>query len=169
MGSLLGDGFYTLVLLVILMTAIGQSGNQWLLSLAIPVLGWAVVLLKRAGVDAGKNNWPALALFLGLCIAWPLLFVDADELQLVITSGAGELMEWASREAFAMLFLGVVLTILLFVVYRRMPSLHKPARVLSIGLCVAAALVFFLVGRPGFYGDRIFVILRDQADVSSAD
>ncbi len=166
--SLLGDGFFVLVLLVILMTAIGQSGNQWLLSLAIPALGWVVVLLRRAAVDAGKNNWPALALFLGLCIAWPLLFVDADELQLVITSGAGELMGWASREAFAMLFLGVVLTILLFVAYPRLHSLQSPARILSAGLGVAAVLVYFLVGRPGFYGERIFVILRDQADVSSA-
>jgi subtilisin family serine protease len=164
----LADGLIALVLLVILVTGIGQSGNQWLLSLSIPVLGWAVVLLRKAVVEAGKNNWPALAVFLGLCIAWPLLYVDADELQLVITSGAGELMEWASREAFLMLFLGVVLTILLFIVYRRMHNLESPARVLSAGLLVVAALVYFLVGRPGFYGERIFVILRDQADVSSA-
>jgi subtilisin family serine protease len=150
------------------MTAIGLSGNQWLLSLGIPVLGWIVVLLRRPAVESGKNNWPALALTLGLSIAWPLLFVDADELQFVITSGAGELMGWASRAAFAMLFLGVALTILLFVMYRRMQILQRPARLLSIGLWLAAILVFFVAGRPGFYGDRIFVILRDQADVSSA-
>jgi subtilisin family serine protease len=168
LGSLLSDGFFTLVLLAILVTTIGQSGNQWLLSLGIPVLGWAVVLLRKAAVDAGKSNWPALALCLGLCIAWPLLFVDADELQIVITSGVGELMEWASREAFAMLFLGVVLTILLFVAYRRMQTLKSALRPLGLVLCLAAVLVYFFAGRPGFYGDRIFVILRDQADVSSA-
>ena len=167
-GSLLANGFYVLVLLVILVTGLGQSGNQWVLSLSIPVLGWAVLILKRVGVSAGRNNWPVLAVFLGLSIAWPLLFVDADELQLAITSGAGELMAWASREAFAMLFLGVVLAILLLVLYHWYTSQKRPARLFSVGLLVAAVLIYFLVGRPGFYGDRIFVILRDQADVSSA-
>ena len=164
----LGNGFLVLVLLIILATGLGQSGNQWMLSLSIPILGWMVVLLKRAAVAAGRNNWPAVAIFLGLCIAYPLLFIDADELQVVITSGAGELMDWASREAFSMLFLGFALTILLVVLYRRLENLKRPARFLSVGLWIAAFLIYFLAGRPGFYGDRIFVILRDQADVSSA-
>jgi subtilisin family serine protease len=162
------DGLFVLVLLAILVTGLGQSGNQWVLSLGIPVLGWAVVLLHRAGVAAGKNNWPAVAVFLGLCIAWPLLFVDADELQLVITSGAGELMAWTSQEAFWMLFLGIALTLALFVLYRRLDGLTRPARIFSAGLWIAAILVYILAGRPGFYGERIFVILRDQADVSAA-
>jgi subtilisin family serine protease len=167
-GGSLGSGFLVLVLLIILVTGLGQSGNQWVLSLSIPILGWMVVLLRRVGITAGRNNWPAVAVFLGLCIAWPLLFVDADELQLVINSGAGELMDWASREAFLMLFLGFALTILLAVLFRRLENLNRPARFLSVGMWIAAFLILFLAGRPGFYGDRIFVILRDQADVSSA-
>ncbi len=167
-GGLLGNGFLVLVLLIILVTGLGQSGNQWVLSLCIPILGWMVVLLRRFGGDAGRDNWPAVAVFLGLCIAWPLLFVDADELQLVITSGPGELMDWTSREAFWVFFLGFALTILLVLFYRRLAHLKSPARFLSAGLWIAALLIYFVFGRPGFYGDRIFVILRDQADVSSA-
>ena len=164
--SLLADGFFTLVLLAILVTGIGQSGNQWVLSMCIPILAWAVVLLRKAGASA--RNWPAAALFLGLGIAWPLLFVDADELQLVITSGPGELMAWTTQEALWMLFLGLALTVLLVFFYRRLGTLARPARFLSAGLWIAAALVYVLAGRPGFYGERLFVILRDQADVSSA-
>ncbi len=91
-----------------------------------------------------------------------------NELQLVITSGPGELMDWTSREAFWVLFLGFALTILLVLFYRRLAHLKSPARFLSAGLWIAALLIYFVFGRPGFYGDRIFVILRDQADVSSA-
>src|SRR6185503_17431402 len=33
---------------------------------------------------------------------------------------------------------------------------------------LGAAMTYFAFGQPGFHGDRIFVILKDQADVSSA-
>jgi subtilisin family serine protease len=35
-------------------------------------------------------------------------------------------------------------------------------------MLVASAALYFFAGHPGFYGEGIFVILRDQADVSSA-
>ncbi|HEX5691106.1 MAG TPA: S8 family serine peptidase, partial [Roseiflexaceae bacterium] len=45
-------------------------------------------------------------------------------------------------------------------------------RVLALGGLAGAALagllVYTLAGRPGFYGERLFVILRDQADVGAA-
>src|SRR5262249_39121365 len=47
-----------------------------------------------------------------------------------------------------------------------------PRRGLALGglgaALVIGALAYFLAGQPGFYGEQLFVILRDQADLSAA-
>jgi hypothetical protein len=46
--------------LLIMVTALGQNGNQWVLALVVPVLGWAAV---GVAFMAGKTQqqWAAMA------------------------------------------------------------------------------------------------------------
>ena len=171
--DLLRDGLVTTTMLIIFVTAIGQSMNQWVLSLAVPVLGWAGIGLSRVGKRTeSQNNTLPLAVFFGLSVAWPLLWLDADELSLIITSGTGELMGWGLQESLVMLFIGLVIGIVFHLVYRLFEHKDRFSPVLLIlaGLLwigVGSSYIFW--GRPGFYGERLFVILKDQVDVSQAE
>lgn len=171
--NLLRDGLVTTTMLIIFMTAISQSMNQLVLSLAVPVLGWAGIGLSRVGKRTGfQNNTIPLAVFLGLSIAWPLLWLDADELSLIVTSGTGELMGWVMQESLVMLFIGLVIGIVFLLVYRLFEHKDRfsPVLLIMVGLLwIGVGSSFFIWGKPGFYGERLFVILKDQVDVSQAD
>ena len=169
----LRDGLITTTLLIILATALGQNMNQWVLSWSIVFLGWAVIGLSRVGNRTNsQNNTLSLAVFLGLSIVWPLIWVDADELSAVITSGTGELMSWALRESLTMLFIGLVAGIVFLLFFRQLEHKNRFSPVVSIlagVIWVGIGLSYFFWGTPGFYGERMFVILKDQVDVSQAE
>ncbi len=110
-----------------------------------------------------------------------MALIDADELALVITASPGEILGWAFRAAGVSLLIGWAsgLLLLVLVAARSRPGLtpNAPARRSPLPLFLGAAalaawlvagLIYFSTGQPGFYGERMFVILKDQADVSSA-
>jgi len=171
--DLLRDGLITTTMLIIFVTAISQSMNQLVLSLAVPVLGWAGIGLSRVGKRTiSQNSTIPLAVFFGLSIAWPLLWLDADELSLNITEGTGELMRWALQESLLMLLIGLVAGIVFLLVYRLFEHKDRFSPVLLILagiLWIGVGSSYFIWGRPGFYGERLFVILKDQVDVSQAE
>lgn len=164
-------GFVSGVALLILASGLSVNGMQLLLMLALPSLGWTLMSLSRLGereIDA--SNWPALALLIGLTTAIPLMWIDPEELFLILGLSPGEILGWAFSAAGVSVSIGLGLGLLLFLAN---PSflLWRSRSVLATGLAgtwLAAALVYFLIGQPGFYGDQLFVILKDQADVSAA-
>lgn len=173
--DILIDGLIMGIALVIMVTGFGQTGMQWVLLLCLPVLGWSVAMLAQAGKDEARGmNWPAVALMLGLAAAWPLLMTDPDELALIIGSGTGERIEWVTRAGTITLLIGLMISFLFFSTWRllkRRATLPLPGKLLTAGIAILAVGVYFLYGSLGFYGERIFVILKDQADLSqiSAD
>ncbi len=111
------DGLAALVALLILVTGVFQNSIQWLMAMAVPVLGFAAVALAgygRGRLQAGRV-WLAPALMIGLGTAWPLLFIDPDELSIVISEGAGETISWASQAGWLALALGAAAGIILLV------------------------------------------------------
>jgi len=166
------DGLVAMVTLLIMVAGLGQSGNQWTLATAIPILGWAAVALSRYGInDSGGHNWPVPAVLIAVPLAVVLCWVDADEMAGVATSGEGELIAVVGRVVLGMLLSGLVVSLLLGLVHKSLAEARFPAWTswAVAALCfVGLGLVYFSWGQPGFYGERLFVILKDQADLSAA-
>jgi subtilisin family serine protease len=104
-----------------------------------------------------------------------LMFVDPAELMLIL--GDNEILSWATRAASVSLGLALLAGLILVALSIRakpraagtLPGVPAPLRLLGLVLVwIAASLVYLLGGQPGFHGDWLFVVLRDQADVSSA-
>jgi subtilisin family serine protease len=150
------------IALTMLATGFGVPGAQLLLTVIVPPLGFLLAALNR--------SWIAYAMLIGLVAASVLMFFDPVELALVLSLATqGEVLEWASRAVgFAWLIATIVGIGALGLTRVR---IKLPSIVVWGGASIAwfiALAVFFFAGRPGFYGDELFVILKDQADVSRA-
>ncbi|MBA3534596.1 MAG: S8 family serine peptidase, partial [Ardenticatenales bacterium] len=165
-------GFAIGTLLLIMAVAFGFQGMGLLLMLVLPSLGWAAMALSRWGGDeAPGQNWRAVALLVGAVAAGMMALVDADEMLIVMALGTQEIFYWALTAATVSLLLGWVLGVALFA--RRAP-ISRAARSSPLvlgttgGAWALGVLLYATLGQPGLHGDRLFVILKDQADLSGA-
>lgn len=172
------------------------GGMHILLMVSLPVLSWslaALIFFTRRPHMQGQTEtslstppfsehaiWvgPAwLLIFLGFC--GPLLFIDADELAAVISMSSGEIFFVALRSAgFAFLLslvAGIGLMSLLGWKLKRItksPGSQFPttlSRTLSwatILMVFFLLLIYWIIGQPGLFGERMLVILSKQEDVS---
>jgi subtilisin family serine protease len=167
------NGFGAFLVLTVMAFGLGVNGNQMLLSAVIPVLGWALAGLASARLEMGNRgvsvNGPVLALLAGLAAFWPMAFVDPDELAVSFTLGLGELIQWSLLAAFVSLLVGLAASALIVPLSRLVRRAGSALMLTAAGLVwIGAGIVYFVLGQPGFYGDRLFVILTDQADLSAA-
>jgi hypothetical protein len=164
-------GFVSGAALLMLASGLSVNGMQLLLMLALPPLGWTLMSLSRLGErEIEASNWPTLALLIGLTTAVPLIWIDPEELFLILGLSPGEILSWAFSAAGVCMLIGLGLGPLLFLAGSSFPlwRLRSVLVMGVIGTWSVGALVYFLIGQPGFYGDQLFVILKDQADVSAA-
>lgn len=150
------------------------GGNQLLLLFAVPAASWIVISLLGRGHDT-----LALTVLIGLVSAGPLLFVDPREMALVLSFGLFSTLGIAFRAALIALLLAWLAGAVLLVwrwLGRRSEGIDATSGrsgwswlFLAAPGWMALALVFILTGNQNFYGDRLFVILRNQADVSEAE
>ncbi|MBI5029225.1 MAG: S8 family serine peptidase [Chloroflexi bacterium] len=150
------------VALTILATGYGVPGAQLLLLVVIPSLAFLIAALNR--------SWLAIATLIGLIAAATLMFFDPVELALVLSLATnGELLVWALRAIGITFAIAIVLGIVALILTRT--KFHLPTAVAWSGVVIvwfASLALFFFVGQPGFYGEQLFVILKDQADLSRA-
>ncbi|HEX7976516.1 MAG TPA: hypothetical protein VF498_19050, partial [Anaerolineales bacterium] len=162
-------------------TGFGYFGMQPLLMLELPALGWALMGLAQLSRPSEGQVPPTLSLaaLVGLAAAAPMTLIDPDELALIVSATPGEILQWAYLATAAAAVTGLVLGLLMLV----FTTLLRPARpeprpstgplpailtVLVLLAWLAGGLVYFTDGQPGFYGERMFVILKSQADLSRA-
>ena len=147
-------------------------GLQPYLPAIIAALSLVVVGMSRWGAASQKRvGQGALALLLGLAAATVLLWVDGDELMFVITGTPGDLSGYAVRMLAISLLVILAAGILALVTANRMESWQgdsSPMAILPIGIWIAVAVLYIFAGQPGLYGERLFVILKDQADLTQA-
>ncbi len=158
-------GLAATVTLVILGSGFGFNGSQLLLLAALPLLGVALAGLRSRH---GEKTLGALALFIGLAAAAPLMLIDPEEMGLIL--GGNEILQWATNAALVALALAFSLSLMVGALARfsRRP-LPRPIAIVAMVNAWLAALGFYIfVGQPGFYGEQLFVILKDQADMSAA-
>jgi subtilisin family serine protease len=171
------------VALMILGGGYGFGGTQRLLLIALPPLGLAVGaigLSLRRGASP-QSAWLFTTMLVGLVAGAALAFVDPDEMVMIL--GDAEILAWVLRAARVSAGLGLLAGIgaLIWAALAGRPAVegadsHRRsgglgcAVVLALaGLAwLAAVLAYAFPGQPGFYGDRFFVILNEQADLSAA-
>lgn len=155
-GSFFQEGLANGVLLAILGSAFGYDGAQLLLLVTLPAFGFVI--------RGFAQSVPATILGAGLLAAAPLVFIDPTELTMLL----GDLFPWAAKAATLMVASGLVLGL---VTWRLVRLEDRPAKLSALVPLLGwalALLVYLGLGLRGNYGDRLFVILKDQADLSPA-
>ena len=160
-GNILTDALGILGVLALLASALGYDGGQLILLSALPLFAFALAALM-----------PSLAggtALTGLAAAAAFAFIDPTELSVLL----GDFTGIGLGAAMSVLGLGLLLGILALVLravfkHAAEGGWRKPAAMVGAALLwVGIAALYFTSGHPGFYGDRLFVIFKDQADISS--
>lgn len=150
----LGAGLAACVALVALAGGMGVAGAQLLLILGVAPLGIGAAALAHT---SGPRTLPVAALVAPAAAA-PLALVDPNELSLLL----GDLLGHAFGAALLALLLGLALGGIALAVMRRRPA-PMPVGAAALALALIAAGAAYARGQPGTHGDRLFVVLREQA------
>ncbi|WP_245871260.1 S8 family serine peptidase [Asanoa hainanensis] len=141
------------VALALLGAGVGQSGPHLLVLLGLPMVGLALAALRPSG-------GPSVAWLVGLGVVGPLAFTDPEEVSLLLLGR--DVPFWAFVAAGCALFAGVLLALGFGLV-----RLRRPLALGLAGLLVLGGVGVYLgPGQPGFAGERLFVVLSSQADLS---
>ncbi len=169
-SDLILDGFVVCITLLIFVTALAHNGSQSMLVIAVPISGWVLAGLSIAGIGRRDQGQKAVFLVASFVIALPLVFFDMDELSLIIGSGDGEVLFWANRAAWFTFMSLITLIIVIMLNFRFLKNINLPLK-WNFGLLAASIVSFLMVyafwGQIGFHGEKVFVILKSQADLAS--
>ncbi len=156
------NGLGTGVLLAVLGTAIGYDGGQLLLLIVLPAYGFVLTYVA--------SSFAATTLAAGLLAAAPLVFIDPTELTIVL----GDLLPWAMKASFLMLGIGLLIGLVAWLIFRDawragggLPTIRIPVLV-PVALWAGATAIYGFWGLHGFSGDRLFVVMKDRANLSQA-
>ena len=158
-------GFVAGTALLLLGSGFGYNGTQLPLLLVLASLGWVVMALSRP-----QANVRALLLLLGLAAAAPLLLLDPRELAALLLLVPG--LEWvfaATALAIAIGWLAGAVLLLgrLLATQVSLQSRRRAVLVLAVPAWLVAVAVYAGQGHPGLYGERLFVVLEDQASLAT--
>ncbi|WP_097322915.1 S8 family serine peptidase [Paractinoplanes atraurantiacus] len=144
-----GNGLVLGVGLVLITASVGQPGANL-----------AVFALAPAGfVVARMRGRAAVGVLAGLGVLGPLAFVGPEEVTVTLTGR--DVPIWTAVAGVGT----AVIAVAAGVVFR----FGIPGRGFAAALLLTGAVVHAGAGQPGFHGDRLFVILADQADLSDID
>lgn len=166
--SVLVGGLVAGVALLLLGAGVGQSGAQLPLLLTLPPAGFALAALAAAARRTTTGGGAAAAWLVGLSVFGPLAWTDPEEVGLVL-AGTREMPFWVAVAAGAGFAVAAVLAVVYGVTLAR-PHGARPGRAVAgaaaATLLVTTGVVAVGLGQPGLHGERLFVVLREQADLS---
>lgn len=146
-------GAVTGIMLVIVASGLSLNGVQLALMFALPAAVWVLL----------ATDLPAWSI--GLTTALLLMLIDSDAVNFLITDG---LIIAYSISVLSTVLIGWFLALLTQI--PRANPLRTVPRVAGFaagGLMLLVAGSLYGTGHPGFYGDRTFVIMAQQADLSA--
>ncbi|MDD2921657.1 MAG: S8 family serine peptidase [Anaerolineales bacterium] len=160
-GNLLLDGVGIGAALALLGSAIGYDGAQLLLLVILPSFSFAIAAVMPSKFAAGAAitllTFAALAMF------------DPTELTIEL----GDIGGIAAKTSAIVFVVGGMTGLIAVGLRRGTESTSGPRIKRAVGWAGAGVVwifviaLFFMLGHPGNYGDRLFIILKDQADISS--
>jgi hypothetical protein len=169
-NDFLRDGFIVAMFFLLLVTGLGQNGSEPLLLIVLPMSGWTITffaILSKNSQDRGKF---AVGLIAAVALVTPLIWFDADELSLLVAGSSGEALDWAIRAAASAFSVSLLVFIFNLVSLKNIVNLkiNRKFNWIISGIAVSAlAVVYFLFGQPGFFGEKIFIVMKDQADLTN--
>ncbi|WP_432984572.1 S8 family serine peptidase [Dactylosporangium sp. CA-233914] len=140
-----------------LAAGVGEPAVQLLALVCVPPAAFALAALRRAGQ-------PSVVALLTPVLFGPLALVDPDETSLIL--GLHDGLFWGAVGAAAAGLLALIAAVALLVVFRRVRWHAWLAAALAVVVAGAGAAVYVGLGRPGLNGERLFVVMREQADLS---
>jgi subtilisin family serine protease len=147
---------------MILAAGIGAGASNLLALAALSPLGGAAAALA---LESTRRTGLALGVLFGGATAAALALFDPNEITLLL--GGADIPTVAGQAALRAFSLGLLISGLL-IAFQRPLARPQLAGGALIGAALLAGLVYTFIGHPGFHGDRLFVILRNQADISAA-
>ncbi|WP_326549682.1 S8 family serine peptidase [Micromonospora sp. NBC_01813] len=168
--------------LALLAAGVGQAGVQLAAIVVLPPVGYAAAAIiwaaGRAGGSAvadptsggvaGRVGSGPVAVLAALSVVGPLAFLDAEEVSLLLAMGR-DLPFWAAAGAGAGLGLALALGLGFGFGFGRAragwPRRWVAAATVAV-VAVAGAAVYLTAGQPGLHGERLFVVMSEQADLS---
>lgn len=159
-GNVLMDALGIGALLSLLASALGYDGQQLILLTILPPFAFAIAALMPS--SAGT------AVLTGLLAAAGLAFFDSTELTMLL----GDIFGVAAKACGIALLLGwfcgaVALLIRWLLKAQKDAGWQRPVAISgAVLLWVGVISLGLFAGNRGFYGDRLFVILKDQANLS---
>ena len=161
-------GLVTGLTLMIMAAAFGHNGQQLILIFLLSGLGWLAVAVARWGKDVSPADWRPASLLIGLVGAAPLLFIDPEELALILNIGSRDVGYYAARATLIGWASALILGILAWLIGRRASARRAMPVILTTAALGGLLGAYVFLGQPGRYGERLYVILTDQADLSAA-
>ncbi|MFG2163565.1 S8 family serine peptidase [Micromonospora chersina] len=157
------------VTLALLGAGAGQSGAQLPALLLLPPLGFVLGALEAAARHAGRPAGRGPVRWLvGLALVGPLAFTDPEEVTVLLAT-TRDVPFWvavATGAAFAVaVLLAVGYGVLLARTRARAPR-RGLAGLTAAALLAAVVVVYAVPGQPGLHGERLLVVLREQADLT---
>lgn len=157
------------VTLTLLAAGAGQSGAQLPALLLLPPLGFVLGALDAAARRAGR---PAGAVpvgwLVGLALLGPLAFADPEELTVLLAT-TRDVPFWVAVGTGAAFTVAVLLAVGYGVLLARRGAgapRRRLAGAAAAVLLAAVAVVYVVPGQPGLHGERLLVVLREQADLT---
>lgn len=187
MAEFFGGGFVIATTLVIMCSALGFAFGllQVITMITLAPLGWVWMGLRQKSRYSRSGQGAEVVvptILVGLAASWPMLFLDANELALVISGSQGEILGWGLKAALTAGLIAGLAIIPIFVslmldVKRSTPTQsvegkrrtsHWPIYLAAGGVWLVGIVIFGSAGQPGFHGEKMLVIFDLQADLSGA-
>ena len=170
--AMLAGGFVAAVGLLLIGVSVGANGMQILYAPALAALGWLAAWLDRSARDRGASGIWAVTALIAIVLLAALATFDPEEQGLYLLDDGVAL--WSTAASLSTAFIAVAWGLIAIALDRPQTARRDAqGQALSAGLLVVALIVaagsYALVGHPGLYGDRLFVIMRDQADLRAID
>jgi subtilisin family serine protease len=159
-GHVLLDGVGTGAVLALLASALGYDGSQLLLLLLVPAFSFAIAALLPSSAAAAAAA--------GLLAFAALAFFDPTELTILL----GDILGVAQKAIGSALLIGWGTSIIALILRSTAAKSAGARTKRAVGWAgtgvtwMFVIALFLLFGNPGNYSDRLFVILKDQADIS---
>jgi len=155
------DAFGIGAMLALLGSTIGYDGAQLILIALLPGFAFAIATLMPSRAAA--------FVLTGLLAATGLTFFDPTELTIVLGDESGLAIKAVEIAIGLGLVIGLIALLIRYIARTHIgSSLMRALSVVgALAVWIVVILLFFAYGHHGFYGDRLFVIMKDQADLSS--